>query len=141
MQLSDEKGKLTSVDLVIPEVQGTEYTQSGNGRFLAYTFHHDGKIRTGLVRVGGARPPPFTLCTITYKVAVYAPAERADTHPLFHVYPYVLLWVLGYCLVALFYPRGVRGAYFPCPWRLLPAATINVLVLMKGRVSLIFDAS
>jgi hypothetical protein len=29
------------------------------------------------VRVGGARPHPFTLVTITYKVAMYAPAERA----------------------------------------------------------------
>jgi hypothetical protein len=38
---------------------------------------------------GGARPPPFTLVTITYKVAVYAPAERADTLPLFHIYPYM----------------------------------------------------
>jgi hypothetical protein len=28
--------------------------------------------------------------TITYKVAVYAPAERADTLILFHLYPYVL---------------------------------------------------
>jgi hypothetical protein len=32
------------------------------------------------MRVGGrARPPPFTISTITYKVAVYAPAEQADT--------------------------------------------------------------
>ncbi len=37
---------------------------------------------------GGTRPPPFTLFTITYKVAVYAPAERADTLPQFHLYPY-----------------------------------------------------
>jgi hypothetical protein len=29
--------------------------------------------------LAGARPPPFTLVTITYKVAVYAPAEREDT--------------------------------------------------------------
>jgi hypothetical protein len=38
---------------------------------------------------GGARPPPFTLVTITYKVAVYAPTKRADTLPLFHLYPYM----------------------------------------------------
>jgi hypothetical protein len=36
--------------------------------------------------VGGARPSPFTLFTITYKVAVHAPAERADTLNLFHLY-------------------------------------------------------
>jgi hypothetical protein len=34
---------------------------------------------------GGARPPPFTLFTITYNVAVYVPAERADTQ--LHLYP------------------------------------------------------
>jgi hypothetical protein len=39
---------------------------------------------------GGARPPFFTIVTITYKVAVYTPADRADTFPLFHLYPYVL---------------------------------------------------
>jgi hypothetical protein len=38
--------------------------------------------------VGGASPP-FTLFTITYKVAVYAPAERADTLTLFHLYSYL----------------------------------------------------
>jgi hypothetical protein len=31
----------------------------------------------------------FTISTITYKVGVYAPAERADTLPLLHVYPYI----------------------------------------------------
>jgi hypothetical protein len=39
---------------------------------------------------GGARPPSLTIATITYKVAVYAPAEWADTLLLFHLYPYVL---------------------------------------------------
>jgi hypothetical protein len=38
---------------------------------------------------GGALPTLFTLFTITYKVAVYASAERADTLTLFHLYPYV----------------------------------------------------
>jgi hypothetical protein len=37
---------------------------------------------------GGERPPPFTISTITYKVVVYAPDERADTLPLFLLYPY-----------------------------------------------------
>jgi hypothetical protein len=38
-----------------------------------------------------AHPPPrptFTISTITSKVVVYAPAERADTLPLFLLYPY-----------------------------------------------------
>jgi hypothetical protein len=42
---------------------------------------------------GGACPYPFTLITITYKVAVYAPAERADTLTLFHLYhPMYPMW-------------------------------------------------
>jgi hypothetical protein len=34
---------------------------------------------------GGARPPPLITFTITSKVAVYAPAEWADTLTLFHL--------------------------------------------------------
>jgi hypothetical protein len=34
---------------------------------------------------GGARPPPFITFTITSKVAVYAPADWADTLTLFHL--------------------------------------------------------
>jgi hypothetical protein len=33
----------------------------------------------------GERPPPFITFTITSKVAVYAPAEWADTLTLFHL--------------------------------------------------------
>jgi hypothetical protein len=39
--------------------------------------------------VGGVLPPPFTMSTITYKVVVYAPAERADTLTLFLLYPFL----------------------------------------------------
>jgi hypothetical protein len=40
---------------------------------------------------GSARPPPFTLSTITSKVVVHVQAERADTLPLqyFLLYPYM----------------------------------------------------
>ncbi len=41
---------------------------------------------------GGCMPIPFQPITITYKVAVYAPAERTDTLPLFHLYPIFTLW-------------------------------------------------
>ncbi len=41
---------------------------------------------------GGARPPPFNISNIKHKVVMYAPAERADTLPLFLLYP---LYVLG----------------------------------------------
>jgi hypothetical protein len=44
-------------------------------------------------RGGGSCPthvPPFTLLTITYKVVVYAPAERADALvPISSPYPYM----------------------------------------------------
>jgi hypothetical protein len=43
-----------------------------------------------VVRVGGSRPPPFTLSTIAYKVVVYASAERADhSCTLMLIYPYI----------------------------------------------------
>ncbi len=67
----------------------TEYTQSGNARFLAY-IPSWWTNQPWLVRAGGTRPHPFTLFTIMYKVAVYAPPERADTLPVFHHYPNVL---------------------------------------------------
>jgi hypothetical protein len=38
---------------------------------------------------GGARPPPLITFTLTSKVAVYAPAEWADTLTLFHLYQYM----------------------------------------------------
>ncbi len=41
------------------------------------------------MRVGGARPPPLITFTLTSKVAVYAPAEGADTLTLFHLYQYM----------------------------------------------------
>jgi hypothetical protein len=59
----------------------TEYTQSGNDH-----FHHDGKISPGW-RGWGVHTHP--LSTITYKVVVYAPPERADTLPLFILFPYM----------------------------------------------------
>ncbi len=38
---------------------------------------------------GGAPPPPLITFTLTSKVAVYAPAEWADTLTLFHLYQYM----------------------------------------------------
>jgi hypothetical protein len=68
----------------------TEYTQSGNDHFLAYI-----KIEKPAQSSDGRgwTPTPFTISTITNKVAVYAPAERADTFPLFLLHPYMCtLW-------------------------------------------------
>jgi hypothetical protein len=44
------------------------------------------KLALAMVRVGGARPPPLITFTLTSKVAVYVPAEWADTLTLFHLY-------------------------------------------------------
>ncbi len=53
----------------------TEYTQSGNGCFLAYILLWL-KNQPRLVRVGGDSPPPFTVFTITSIVAVRQCAAR-----------------------------------------------------------------
>ncbi len=61
------------------------------------TFHHDGKIAQPGEGWGGITP--FIISTITYKVLVYAPAERADTLPLFLLYPYmysVIVTIIGF---------------------------------------------
>ncbi len=80
-------------------VQGTENTQSDNCRFLVY-IPSWWKNKPWLERVGGAlhsaHPPPDTSVTITYKVAVYAPAEKADTLHLFHLHPIFTLWFKGH---------------------------------------------
>ncbi len=69
----------------------TKYTQSGNVIFWLYSITMENP--PSLVRVGGggARlpPPPITISTIMYKVVVYAPSQRADTFPLFLLYPYM----------------------------------------------------
>ncbi len=73
----------------LSKVVPTEYTQSGNCRFLAH-IHHDGNISPGWWGSGmSAHPPTVILVIITYKGAVYAPGERANTLPLFHLYPYI----------------------------------------------------
>ena len=52
-----------------------------------HTFSHEGKICPGWKGWGvhAHPPPPFITFTITSKVAVYAPAEWADTLTLFHL--------------------------------------------------------
>jgi hypothetical protein len=49
------------------------------------TFSDEGKVGPGWWGWGGARPPPLITFTITSKVAVYAPAEWADTLTLFQL--------------------------------------------------------
>ncbi len=57
------------------------------------TFHQDGKI-SPVWWEWGCTPTPFALSTITHKVGVYAPAEKADTLPLFLLYPYMYSVIL-----------------------------------------------
>jgi hypothetical protein len=61
----------------------TEYTEL---QPLLSGVHSVMRVKLALAgRVGGARPPPHFTLTITSKVAVYAPAEWADTLTLFHL--------------------------------------------------------
>ncbi len=46
----------------------------------------------------GCTPIAFQTITIMYKVAVYAPAKRADTLPVFHLYPICNLLGSLYCI-------------------------------------------
>jgi hypothetical protein len=64
-------------------------THRGNCRYLAY-IPSWWQNQPWLMR--GCTPTAFQPTTITYKVAVYAPAERADTLPLFHLYLLCILW-------------------------------------------------
>ncbi len=107
MQRSDEKGKIVSVEMVIPLVQGTEYTQRGNGRFLAYSYipswwkNYIGQAGEG----GGARP-----ASIYHHVksgSVRSSWEGRYTPPI----SLLILCALWY----LFYPQWGEGAHFPCP--------------------------
>ncbi len=56
---------------------------------IVFFQHQDGmrlKVRRHFLQCGEG---PFILSTITYKVMVYAHAERADTLPLILLYPYI----------------------------------------------------
>ncbi len=50
---------------------------------------------------GGSTPTPFQPITITYNVAVYAPAESADTLPVFHLYTLKVLFGIPHQKTAL----------------------------------------
>jgi hypothetical protein len=67
-------------------LENTEYTE---WQWLLSGVHFIMMVKSAQPGEGGgvARPPPFTLSTITSKVVVFIPAERADTLPLFLLYP------------------------------------------------------
>ncbi len=65
----------------------TEYTEV---QLLLSGVHSIMRVKSVLAgEGGGARPPPLITFTLSSKVAVYAPAEWADTLTLFHLYQYV----------------------------------------------------
>ncbi len=67
-------------------VYNTEYTEL---QPLLSGVHSVMRVKLVLADEGGGCPPPFTTFTLTSKVAVYAPAEWADTLTLFHLYQYM----------------------------------------------------
>jgi hypothetical protein len=88
-------GLLEKAKLYVGSVVGpSEYTQSGNGRFFGIHSIMMEKLAQD-DEGGGCTLPPFTIVTISYKVAVFAPVERADTRdrystfPLFYLYQYM----------------------------------------------------
>jgi hypothetical protein len=69
-------------NMVAGMVMITEYTQSGNGHSGVHSILKVNSAQPG--KAGVSMPSPFQT-TITNKV-VYAPAEKADTLPLFLLY-------------------------------------------------------
>jgi hypothetical protein len=67
---------------IIP-YRNTEYTELQQLLSGVHSIMRVNLAQAG--RGGDARPPPFITFTITSKVAVYAPAEWADTLTLFHI--------------------------------------------------------
>ncbi len=69
-------------------VETTEYTEL---KPLLSGVHSVMRVKSVLAGEGGggARPPPLITFTLTSKVAMYAPAEWADTLTLFHLYQYM----------------------------------------------------
>ncbi len=64
-------------------VKTTEYTEL---QPLLSGVHSVMRVKLALAGEGGGpRPPPLITFTITSKVAVYTPAEWADTLTLFHL--------------------------------------------------------
>ncbi len=62
---------------------------------------------------GGARPPSFTISTITDKGVVYATTERTETLPLFLLYPYMYSVEIQLCVqegdIQFYLKNRIRG--------------------------------
>ncbi len=85
--IQGERGFLQRHFQTITIVYSTEYTEWQWPLSAAHSIMM--KNQPSLVKVVGARLPPFTISTITFKVVMYAPAERADKLPLFLLCPHM----------------------------------------------------
>ncbi len=74
---------LTYVTIVSSRPQSTHRVATAT--FLRFSTMREKLAQPG--EGGDARPPPFTISILTYKVVVYAAAERADTLLLFLLFP------------------------------------------------------
>jgi hypothetical protein len=77
--------RLCRVETVDPEEQPIKLHSQSTLADFWQTFHHDGKISPGTHTPFHSIYHHVQSCS-----ARYASAERADTLPLFHLYPYVL---------------------------------------------------
>jgi hypothetical protein len=79
----------------VMSLYGTEWRE--HGFLLCYSIMMEKFAQAVRVGGGGCTPTPFhySISTIMYKVAVYAPAENADT-----LHPYVIC--------ALYHVRGMK---------------------------------
>jgi hypothetical protein len=73
----------------------SEFWEEQNHRLHRWQWPLSGVLSIMMVKSAqpGARPTPYTLSTIMSKVVVYAPAERADTFPLFLLFSYMYILV------------------------------------------------
>ncbi len=83
----------------------TEYTQSGNYRFLAY-IPSWWKNQPRLVRVGSARPPPFTLLPSRTKLQCTLQLRGQRYTPTISCLPYMNSVVILTSLHVLHYLKG-----------------------------------
>jgi hypothetical protein len=75
-------------NVYVPQSIHTEWQWPISGVHVIHFIMMEKSALTG--EGGECTPIPFhSIVTATYKVAVYTPAERTDTLPLFHLYTYM----------------------------------------------------
>jgi hypothetical protein len=82
-------GESKSLDFMTDMVQSTEYIEWQWPLSGVHSIKMEKLAQAGEVWGVHTPPPPFTISTYHHWLVVYAPAERADTLPLFLLYPYM----------------------------------------------------